>query len=211
MSDQPGQSAEELAAAAQAAADKTAADMSVAEDGEQIKEELASVKEALRLERLKNKESRKTEKEGDDKKDEAGDIAAQVQKTVSAELSKVRLEMTSGTITDVLAGISKTPEERKQILAHYGTSVMPSGADAQSIRNDLLLCRAKLHIEKVRFSDDDGKAAQITSAMGGANGRAYNAVEVDGGELDDDAKAYYQNLLGEGWKEKLAKVKGRVS
>lgn len=156
-------------------------------------EERDNLQKALTEARSKLKEAKEAKsEEGSEPKEPPVDydkIKEVVEKATDAKVQQFRVDMGVATFNEELEKLTTNEKEKELIKEHYRQSIKPSGIDRDSIRHDLLLCKAAANLNHLKFGNQPDFDPKITTAMGASGGSPAKAVGTTD-NLNEDEKRF---------------------
>lgn len=119
------------------------------------------------------------------------DIRKKVGEEMDRKLSAFKLEQAKNLMTEELKKISQNPKEQELIMEHYKRTIRPSGIDQESIRRDLLLCKAAANLKRVSLIESDETGVESATALYSQGaGKVSEAEAVASHNLTAEEKSF---------------------
>lgn len=138
------------------------------------------------------------------------DIAKIVDEKVREGISLFTSNFSKSTVESTLASLSSTEDEKKLIQFHYENSIVKSGLDPQSVRNDLE--NAKLLANKKALFKEAQELKIALNNKQGISTAPHGSSQADPTDKNPDSffsKEQIDTLKKKGWSdEKIAYAKG---
>lgn len=180
---------------------------SLEEEKTKADEERSNLQKALTEARTKLKEAKEQQQEGETPPAvDYDELKKIVEEAAESKVNRLRVDMGVETFNQELEHLTANTKEKELIKEHYQHSIRPSGVDRESIRRDLLLCKAAANLNHLRFGNQPDFDPAITTALG-ATGGSSQKMEARNNNLTEEEK-HFAKVYGVDEKE-AAKAKDK--
>jgi len=156
------------------------------DDGIDYKSETEKLKKQLSQAEYKLEQQRRNNKKEEVEPEEFIDIdkiKEDLAESQRVELDNFKLEMSKGSIDDVLSDLSKNNDERELIKFHYENTLKKTGFSKDSIKNDLI--RAKILANSAKFEKDNSELKEALKTQKTMNTKGTtSSQEIDSGDME---------------------------
>jgi len=156
------------------------------DDGIDYKSETEKLKKQLSQAEYKLEQQRRNNKKEEVEPEEFIDIdkiKEDLAESQRVELDNFKLEMSKGSIDDVLSDLSKNNDERELIKFHYENTLKKTGFSKDSIKNDLI--RAKILANSAKFEKENSELKEALKTQKTMNTKGTtSSQEIDSGDME---------------------------
>ena len=156
------------------------------DDGIDYKSETEKLKKQLSQAEYKLEQQRRNNKKEEVEPEEFIDIdkiKEDLAESQRVELDNFKLEMSKGSIDDVLSDLSKNNDERELIKFHYENTLKKTGFSKDSIKNDLI--RAKILANSAKFEKENSELKEALKTQKTMNTKGTTSgQEIDSSDME---------------------------